>query len=44
MNGAGSAPYLSSEQLTGDPADERSDVYALGWLRHDDDVDRTAAL
>jgi serine/threonine protein kinase len=28
----GSAPYLSPEQLTGDPADERSDLYALGCV------------
>jgi eukaryotic-like serine/threonine-protein kinase len=28
----GSAPYLSPEQLTGRPADERSDLYALGCV------------
>jgi len=28
----GSAPYLSPEQLTGGPADERSDLYALGCV------------
>jgi serine/threonine protein kinase len=28
----GSAPYLSPEQLTGDQADERSDLYALGCV------------
>src|SRR5215217_9653998 len=28
----GSAPYLSPEQSTGDPADERSDLYALGCV------------
>src|SRR5215218_315696 len=28
----GSAPYLSPEQLAGDPADERSDLYALGCV------------
>jgi serine/threonine protein kinase len=28
----GSAPYMSPEQLTGQPADERSDLYALGCV------------
>ncbi|HLM23302.1 MAG TPA: serine/threonine-protein kinase [Propionibacteriaceae bacterium] len=28
----GSAPYLSPEQLTGRPAEERSDLYALGCV------------
>jgi serine/threonine protein kinase len=28
----GSAPYLSPEQLTGRPADERSELYALGCI------------